>query len=93
VSLFTALDPWGCGNGFFVHLAVWLDLYHNRLGKKKSEEYGLHTERCVETIIKEKTMAKFAETGECVCLKIRLPFTYSPVSESFPYYVNIFTIK
>jgi hypothetical protein len=26
---------WGCGNGFFVHSAIWLDSYHNRLGKKK----------------------------------------------------------
>jgi hypothetical protein len=30
--------PWGCGNGFVVYSAVWLDSYHNRLGKKKPEE-------------------------------------------------------
>jgi hypothetical protein len=36
VFLFTAL--WGCGNGFSVHSAVWLDSYHNRLGKKKPEQ-------------------------------------------------------
>jgi hypothetical protein len=30
--------PGGCGNGFFVHSAAWLDSYHNRMGKKKPEE-------------------------------------------------------
>jgi hypothetical protein len=41
-------------------------------------------------LIKEKTTAKIAETGERdVCLKIGL----SPVSETSPYRVKIFSMK
>jgi hypothetical protein len=44
-------------------------------------------------LIKEKTTAKIAETGERVCMKICLYFTHSPVTETSPYSVKIFTIK
>jgi hypothetical protein len=42
VFLFTALDQMTIHGAvvmdFFVHSAVWLDSYHNRLWKKKPEE-------------------------------------------------------
>jgi hypothetical protein len=43
-------------------------------------------------LIEEKTTAKISETGERVCLKIGLHFTHSPVSETSPYRVKIFTM-
>jgi hypothetical protein len=33
--------PWGCGNGFFVYSAVWLDSYHNRLQKKNPSDLNM----------------------------------------------------
>jgi hypothetical protein len=33
--------PWGCGNGFFVHSAIWLDSYHNHLGKKNPSDLNM----------------------------------------------------
>jgi hypothetical protein len=45
----TRSNPWGCGNGFFVHSA---DSYHNRLWQKNPSDLNMvSTLRCVETII------------------------------------------
>jgi hypothetical protein len=53
----------------------------------------LYLQRRLSILVKEKSTAKIAETGEHVCLKMCLPFTHSPVSETSPCRVKIFTIK
>jgi hypothetical protein len=67
--------------GMKMILVLWVSWWDIRHGKS------------ISILIKEKTTAKIAETGERVCLKICLPFIHSPVSETSCYHVKIFTIK